>query len=111
MTGAAAFDEVRVRALLQYPDDVREAYRRLEAGAALDVRRGGLTPQQLRVFRFIERHVAAHGTSPSFLEMRDALDLRTKSSVHRLVEALEERGFIRRQSRRARSIEIVARAA
>ncbi|MEM9248450.1 MAG: transcriptional repressor LexA [Pseudomonadota bacterium] len=66
-----------------------------------------LTRKQMELLEFINKRVAKDGVPPSFDEMRDALDLRSKSGIHRLITALEERGFIRRLAHRARAIEIV----
>ncbi|WP_037259735.1 transcriptional repressor LexA [Roseivivax halodurans] len=66
-----------------------------------------LTRKQLDLLEFINRRVARDGIPPSFDEMKEALDLRSKSGIHRLITALEERGFIRRLAHRARAIEIV----
>lgn len=66
-----------------------------------------LTRKQLELLEFIQKRVARDGVPPSFDEMKDALDLRSKSGIHRLITALEERGFIRRLAHRARAIEIV----
>ncbi|MEC9435086.1 MAG: transcriptional repressor LexA [Pseudomonadota bacterium] len=66
-----------------------------------------LTRKQLDLLRFIHARVQRDGVSPSFDEMKEALDLRSKSGIHRLITALEERGFIRRLAHRARAIEIV----
>jgi len=66
-----------------------------------------LTRKQLDLLEFIQRRLAKDGVPPSFDEMKDALDLRSKSGIHRLITALEERGFIRRLAHRARAIEIV----
>ncbi|MBK1635931.1 transcriptional repressor LexA [Rhodovulum adriaticum] len=66
-----------------------------------------LTRKQLDLLEFIHKRTQADGVPPSFDEMRDALDLRSKSGIHRLITALEERGFIRRLAHRARAIEIV----
>ena len=66
-----------------------------------------LTRKQLELLDFIQRRVARDGVPPSFDEMKEALDLRSKSGIHRLITALEERGFIRRLAHRARAIEIV----
>lgn len=66
-----------------------------------------LTRKQLQLLEFIQKRVARDGVPPSFDEMKDALDLRSKSGIHRLITALEERGFIRRLAHRARAIEIV----
>ena len=66
-----------------------------------------LTKKQLDLLEFIHRRVQRDGVPPSFDEMKDALDLRSKSGIHRLITALEERGFIRRLAHRARALEIV----
>lgn len=66
-----------------------------------------LTKKQLDLLDFINRRMARDGVPPSFDEMKEALDLRSKSGIHRLITALEERGFIRRLAHRARAIEIV----
>ncbi len=66
-----------------------------------------LTRKQLDLLDFINKRMARDGVPPSFDEMKDALDLRSKSGIHRLITALEERGFIRRLAHRARAIEIV----
>ena len=66
-----------------------------------------LTKKQLELLEFIHKRVQRDGVPPSFDEMKDALDLRSKSGIHRLITALEERGFIRRLAHRARAIEIV----
>ena len=66
-----------------------------------------LTRKQLELLDFINKRMASDGVPPSFDEMKDALDLRSKSGIHRLITALEERGFIRRLAHRARAIEIV----
>jgi len=66
-----------------------------------------LTRKQLELLEFIDKRVKRDGVPPSFDEMKDALDLRSKSGIHRLITALEERGFIRRLAHRARAIEIV----
>jgi repressor LexA len=66
-----------------------------------------LTRKQLQLLEFIHKRVQRDGVPPSFDEMKDALDLRSKSGIHRLITALEERGFIRRLAHRARAIEIV----
>lgn len=66
-----------------------------------------LTKKQYDLLMFIHRRVQRDGVSPSFDEMKAALDLRSKSGIHRLITALEERGFIRRLPHRARAIEIV----
>ena len=66
-----------------------------------------LTRKQLELLEFIRARVARDGVPPSFDEMKDALELKSKSGIHRLITALEERGFIRRLAHRARAIEIV----
>ncbi|PYE81374.1 transcriptional repressor LexA [Pseudoroseicyclus aestuarii] len=66
-----------------------------------------LTKKQLDLLEFIHARVQRDGVPPSFDEMKDALDLRSKSGIHRLITALEERGFIRRLAHRARALEIV----
>ncbi len=66
-----------------------------------------LTRKQLELLDFIRTRMDRDGIPPSFDEMKDALDLRSKSGIHRLITALEERGFIRRLAHRARAIEIV----
>jgi repressor LexA len=65
-----------------------------------------LTRKQHELICFINDRLAATGVSPSFEEMKDALDLKSKSGVHRLISALEERGFIRRLPNRARALEV-----
>ena len=65
-----------------------------------------LTQKQLKLLEFIHNRTQKDGVSPSFDEMREALDLRSKSGIHRLITALEERGFIRRLAHRARAIEV-----
>ncbi|MGB8274757.1 MAG: transcriptional repressor LexA [Alphaproteobacteria bacterium] len=66
-----------------------------------------LTKKQLDLLMFINRRLGDSGVSPSFDEMRDALGLRSKSGIHRLITGLEERGFIRRLPHRARALEVV----
>lgn len=66
-----------------------------------------LTRKQMELLDFIRTRMDAEGVPPSFDEMKEALDLRSKSGIHRLITALEERGFIRRLAHRARAIEIV----
>ena len=65
-----------------------------------------LTQQQQQLLEFLQTRLEQDGVCPSFDEMRDALDLKSKSGIHRLITALEERGFIRRLENRARAIEI-----
>ncbi|MDP8994985.1 MAG: transcriptional repressor LexA [Pseudomonadota bacterium] len=65
-----------------------------------------LTAKQHELLTYIHQRLAETGVSPSFEEMKDALDLKSKSGVHRLISALEERGFIRRLPNRARALEV-----
>jgi repressor LexA len=66
-----------------------------------------LTAKQRELLMFIRERLDESGISPSFDEMREALELKSKSGVHRLISALEERGFIRRLPNRARALEVV----
>jgi repressor LexA len=66
-----------------------------------------LTRKQFELLRFINERLKEAGVPPSFDEMKDALELRSKSGIHRLITALEERGFIRRLPNRARAIEVI----
>src|SRR3954452_13428075 len=66
-----------------------------------------LTRKQHELLIFINQRLAATGVAPSFDEMKDALNLRSKSGIHRLITGLEERGFIRRLAHRARALEVV----
>ena len=66
-----------------------------------------LTRKQHELLRFIQERLRESGVPPSFDEMKDALDLRSKSGIHRLIMALEERGFIRRLPNRARALEVI----
>ncbi|WP_129792784.1 transcriptional repressor LexA [Sphingosinicella sp. CPCC 101087] len=66
-----------------------------------------LTRKQHELLLYINEHLSDTGVSPSFEEMKDALDLKSKSGVHRLISALEERGFIRRLPNRARALEVL----
>jgi len=66
-----------------------------------------LTRKQHELIRFIQVKLEETGVSPSFEEMKEALDLKSKSGVHRLISALEERGFIRRLPNRARALEVL----
>lgn len=70
-----------------------------------------LTKKQKELMVYLEAYVGEKGLAPSFEEMKAALDLQSKSGIHRLMVALEERGFIRRLPNRARAIEIVRRLA
>lgn len=66
-----------------------------------------LTAKQHELIQFIQQRLEETGISPSFEEMKEALDLKSKSGVHRLISALEERGFIRRLPNRARALEVI----
>jgi repressor LexA len=66
-----------------------------------------LTRKQHELLTYIDERLKETGVSPSFEEMKDALDLKSKSGVHRLISALEERGFIRRLPNRARALEVL----
>ena len=70
-----------------------------------------LTKQQLKLLNFLIDYSDAHSISPTFDEMKTALELKSKSGIHRLISGLEERGFIRRHENRARAIEILRRPA
>src|SRR3954466_4741508 len=66
-----------------------------------------LTRKQHELLRFIHDRLREDGVAPSFDEMKDALKLRSKSGIHRLIMALEERGFLRRLPHRARALEVL----
>ncbi len=66
-----------------------------------------LTRKQYELLQYIDRHLKSRGVSPSFDEMKDALGLKSKSGIHRLITGLEERGFIRRLPHRARALEVL----
>ncbi len=66
-----------------------------------------LTRKQYQLLTIIDQHLRGTGFSPSFEEMKDALGLKSKSGVHRLISALEERGFLRRRHHRARALEVL----
>jgi repressor LexA len=66
-----------------------------------------LTQKQKDLLLFINQRLAETGVPPSFDEMKDALELKSKSGIHRLITALEERGFIRRLPHRARALEVL----
>ena len=66
-----------------------------------------LTRKQYELLIFIDQRLKAAGVSPSFDEMKEALDLKSKSGIHRLITGLEERGFIRRLPHRARALEVL----
>src|ERR1700680_1402052 len=77
------------------------------SGPGRDGERQMLTRKQYELLRFIHERLTEAGVPPSFDEMKEALDLRSKSGIHRLITALEERGFIRRLPNRARAIEVI----
>lgn len=66
-----------------------------------------LTRKQHELLMFIDRHLRETGFSPSFEEMKDTLQLKSKSGIHRLITALEERGFLQRRHHRARALEVI----
>ena len=66
-----------------------------------------LTRKQHELLMFIHERIKETGVSPSFDEMKEALDLASKSGIHRLITALEERGFLRRLAHRARALEVI----
>src|ERR1043166_9005879 len=66
-----------------------------------------LTKKQRELLQFIQERLADNGISPSFDEMKEALGLKSKSGVHRLITGLEERGFIKRLPHRARALDVV----
>ena len=66
-----------------------------------------LTRKQHELLIFIDKHLRQTGFSPSFEEMKEALTLKSKSGIHRLITALEERGFLRRRAHRARALEVI----
>src|SRR5215471_8368756 len=66
-----------------------------------------LTRKQHELLMFIHERIKETGVSPSFDEMKEALDLASKSGIHRLITALEERGFLRRLAHRARALEVL----
>lgn len=66
-----------------------------------------LTPKQHALLMFIHERILETGVSPSFEEMKEALDLKSKSGIHRLITALEERGFLKRLAHKARALEVV----
>jgi repressor LexA len=66
-----------------------------------------LTKKQYELLLFINERLKETGVSPSFDEMKEALNLKSKSGIHRLITALEERGFIKRLAHRARALEVV----
>ncbi|MBO38563.1 MAG: repressor LexA [Rhodospirillaceae bacterium] len=66
-----------------------------------------LTNKQFELLQFVDQQLNSKGVSPSFDEMKDALGLKSKSGIHRLIKGLEERGFIRRLAHRARALEVI----
>ena len=66
-----------------------------------------LTRKQHELLTYIHQHLDEHGISPSFDEMKEALSLKSKSGIHRLITGLEERGFIRRLAHKARALEVL----
>ena len=66
-----------------------------------------LTRKQYELLLFIHERIRESGVPPSFDEMKEALDLKSKSGIHRLITALEERGFLRRMEKRARALEVI----
>ena len=66
-----------------------------------------LTRKQHELLTFIDKHLRNTGFSPSFEEMKEALNLKSKSGIHRLITALEERGFLKRRAHRARALEVL----
>jgi len=69
-----------------------------------------LTRKQYELLMFIHERIRESGIPPSFDEMKEALDLKSKSGIHRLITALEERGFLRRMEKRARALEVLSAA-
>src|ERR1700679_3103827 len=66
-----------------------------------------LTRKQYELLVYIDRHLKQTGFSPSFEEMKDALSLKSKSGIHRLISALEERGYLARRHHRARALDVL----
>ena len=66
-----------------------------------------LTKKQKNLLLFINKKIRSTGVSPSYEEMKDSLNLKSKSGIHRLISALEERGFIKRLAHKARALEVV----
>src|ERR1700735_4462814 len=66
-----------------------------------------LTKKQYELLLYIDRHLKQTGFSPSFEEMKEALSLKSKSGIHRLISALEERGYLGRRHHRARALEVL----
>jgi repressor LexA len=78
-----------------------------DSGATQEGAKAMLTRKQLELLLFINERLKEEGVPPSFEEMKDALNLQSKSGVHRLIVALEERGFIKRMPNRARALEVI----
>ena len=66
-----------------------------------------LTKKQKNLLLFINKKLRSSGVSPSYEEMKDSLNLKSKSGIHRLISALEERGFIKRLAHKARALEVI----
>ena len=66
-----------------------------------------LTKKQKELFEYLNNFISKNGISPSFEEMKNALNLKSKSGIHRLITSLEQRGFIKRLPHRARAMEII----
>ena len=66
-----------------------------------------LTKKQKNLLLFINKKLRGSGVSPSYEEMKDSLNLKSKSGIHRLISALEERGFIKRLAHKARALEVI----
>lgn len=66
-----------------------------------------ITRKQFKLLKFIDKSMKAEGYPPSYEEMREAMDIKSKSGIHRLIKSLEERGFLRRMENKARAIEII----
>ncbi len=69
----------------------------------------GLTPRLRSLLRFIERYIAEHEVPPSFDEMREAMGLASKSGIHRMITALQDRGYVRVQPYGRRSLALIRR--
>ena len=66
-----------------------------------------LTKKQKNLLIFINKKIRSSGISPSYEEMKNSLNLKSKSGIHRLISALEERGFVKRLAHKARALEVV----
>lgn len=107
-SAAAKVYETWLAGGLSFEEALRQAVQEGAILATQQPRRVGLTPAQLELLFFIESFIEENGFPPSFDEMREAINLRSKSGVHRLIEGLVERGAIRRLPNRARALEVVA---